>query len=68
MTSLLIVAHAPLASSLQAVAQHVYPDCRAQVLAVDVAAGATLEGAAEQSKVQPSRSGWRWLRWGRVKC
>ncbi len=51
MASLLLVAHAPLASSLQAVAQHVYPDCRAQVLAVDVAAGATLESAAEQVRL-----------------
>ena len=33
MANLLLVAHAPLASSLQAVAQHVYPDCRAQLRA-----------------------------------
>ena len=41
MAQLLIVAHAPLASSLQAVAQHVYPDCGARLTAVDVLAGAT---------------------------
>ncbi len=46
MANLLLVAHAPLASSLRAVAQHVYPDCRAQLRAVDVAPGATLESAA----------------------
>ncbi|MDE2614270.1 MAG: PTS sugar transporter subunit IIA [Burkholderiales bacterium] len=38
MTTLLIVAHAPLASALQAVAQHVYPDCRQGVHALDVPA------------------------------
>lgn len=43
MASLLLVAHAPLASSLQAVAQHVYPDCINRLAAVDVEAGATLE-------------------------
>jgi PTS system mannose-specific IIA component len=43
MASLLLVAHAPLASSLQAVALHVYPDCANRLAAVDVQAGATLE-------------------------
>lgn len=42
MASLLLVAHAPLASSLQAVAQHAYPDCACQLGAVDVGPGATL--------------------------
>ena len=42
MASLLLVAHAPLASSLQAVAQHAYPDCGCQLGAVDVGPGATL--------------------------
>lgn len=45
MASLLLVAHAPLATSLQAVAQHVYPDCQSQVAAVDVPAGASLDEA-----------------------
>ena len=48
MACLLLVAHAPLASSLQAVAQHAYPDCQAQLSAVDVQPGATLEGAEAQ--------------------
>lgn len=39
MAHLLIVAHAPLASSLQAVAQHVYADCAAGITAVDVMPG-----------------------------
>ncbi len=43
MASLLIVAHSPLASALQAVAQHVYPDCSRLVTSIDVEAGATIE-------------------------
>jgi PTS system ascorbate-specific IIA component len=35
-TRLLIVAHAPLASSLKAVAQHAYPDCASSLGALDV--------------------------------
>jgi PTS system mannose-specific IIA component len=51
MANLLLVAHAPLASSLQAVAQHVYPECRAQLRAVDVAPGASLESAAAEVRL-----------------
>lgn len=35
-STLLIVAHAPLATALQVVAQHVYPECGARVHALDV--------------------------------
>lgn len=45
MAAFLIVAHAPLANSLQAVAQHVYPDCAARLRAIDVLPGASLEAA-----------------------
>lgn len=45
MTRLVVVAHEPLAASLQAVARHVYPDCGAQLSAVDVPAGAGLAEA-----------------------
>ncbi len=48
MVSILLVAHAPLASSLQAVACHTYNECSRQVGAVDVPAGATLEEAEAQ--------------------
>ena len=48
MAHMLIVAHAPLASSLRAVAQHVYPDCGAQLMAVDVLPGASLAAVEEQ--------------------
>lgn len=36
MPGLLIIAHAPLASSLKAVAMHAYPDCTPALLALDV--------------------------------
>src|SRR4051794_23349841 len=36
MPGLLILAHAPLASALKAVAEHAFPDCAAQVGALDV--------------------------------
>jgi len=43
MAQLLIVAHSPLATSLQAVAQHVYPDCGGALAAIDVLPGASPE-------------------------
>jgi PTS system ascorbate-specific IIA component len=43
MASLLIVAHAPLASAFQAVAQHAFAECRGTVGAVDVQPEAGLE-------------------------
>jgi mannose PTS system EIIA component len=48
MPSLLIVAHAPLASSLMAVARHVYPECSRVAAAVDVATGAAPEAVQAQ--------------------
>jgi mannose PTS system EIIA component len=47
MASLLIVAHAPLASSLQALAQHVYSDCTARIAAVDINPNTGLQQAQE---------------------
>ena len=48
MAQILIVAHAPLASSLRTVAQHVYPDCGQRLAAVDIAPTATLDEAQSQ--------------------
>lgn len=45
MPSILLVAHAPLATALLAVARHAYADCSRDVAAVDVPAGAGLEQA-----------------------
>jgi PTS system ascorbate-specific IIA component len=43
MTTILIIAHAPLASALKTVAQHTYPDCAASLEALDVSVGAEVE-------------------------
>lgn len=48
MIHLLVVAHTPLASALQAVARHVYPDCGMQLAAVDVPPGASLDEVTAQ--------------------
>jgi PTS system ascorbate-specific IIA component len=48
MASILLVAHAPLASSLQAVARHAFSECSAEVAAVDVLPTAGLEDAEAQ--------------------
>ena len=44
MAAFLLVAHAPLASALQAVAKHAFPDCGANLAALDV----TPDMSAEQ--------------------
>jgi mannose PTS system EIIA component len=43
MAGLLLLAHAPLASALKAVATHVYPDCSERLVAIDVEAGTSPE-------------------------
>jgi PTS system ascorbate-specific IIA component len=43
MPSLLIIAHAPLASALRAVAEHAFPDCRSRLSALDVTPDLSLE-------------------------
>ena len=49
MAGLLVIAHSPLASALRSVAQHVYPDCAASLLALDVAPDMSLETAHLQA-------------------
>lgn len=49
MAGLLIIAHAPLASALKAVAQHVFPDCAATLEAVDVGPEMTPEDIEERA-------------------
>ncbi len=48
MATILLVAHTPLASALQAVAQHAFADCRARVGAVDVQPQDSLEAVESQ--------------------
>jgi PTS system mannose-specific IIA component len=43
MPGLLIIAHAPLASSLKAVAEHAFPECAALLLALDVRSDMPIE-------------------------
>jgi PTS system ascorbate-specific IIA component len=50
MAAVLIVAHAPLASALKAVAGHVYADCRHAVVALDVDPGATPEQVRDSAR------------------
>jgi mannose PTS system EIIA component len=57
MARLFIVAHAPLATSLRAVAQHVFPDCGGSVDALDVLPGAGLEAVEAQVRAGLSAPG-----------
>jgi PTS system ascorbate-specific IIA component len=59
MTTVLIIAHAPLASALKAVAQHTYPDCAAQVQSLDVQRDASAEQveAAARALIAGQRDG-----------
>ena len=50
MTGLLIIAHAPLASSLKAVAQHAFPDCAARLQALDVLPDMTVDEIESQGR------------------
>jgi mannose PTS system EIIA component len=43
MPGLLVIAHAPLASALRAVAEHVYPDCATRLTVLDVPADMPIE-------------------------
>lgn len=50
MAGLLLLAHAPLASALHAVAQHVYPDCAGRLRALDVAPGEAPEAVEARAR------------------
>jgi PTS system mannose-specific IIA component len=50
MPALLIIAHAPLASSLKAVAEHAYPDCAASLAALDVLPNVPVEEVEAQGR------------------
>ncbi|MFM2448471.1 MAG: hypothetical protein RIS44_921 [Pseudomonadota bacterium] len=50
MTAMLIVAHAPLASALKAVAMHTFPDCARRLEAMDVPADMSPEDMARQMR------------------
>ena len=50
MPALLLIAHAPLASSPKAVAGHVYPDCSRRLVALDVAPGANPDDVEAEAR------------------
>lgn len=50
MTGLLLIAHAPLASALKAVAEHVYPDCSDRLLTLDVDPGMSQEAIEARAR------------------
>jgi mannose PTS system EIIA component len=50
MPGLFIIAHAPLASSLQAVAQHVFPECVQRLVVLDIAPDMDFELACAQAQ------------------
>jgi len=51
MPGLLIIAHAPLASSLKAVAEHAFPDCAAGLAALDVSPQMSIEEIEAQGRL-----------------
>ena len=57
MVHLLLVAHAPLATALAAVAAHAFPDCAAHLRVLDVAPTWSLDAATEHVQAQLSESG-----------
>jgi mannose PTS system EIIA component len=57
MARLFIVAHAPLASALRAVAQHAYPDCGAGTDALDVLPGDAADAVEAHIRAQLAAPG-----------
>ena len=51
MPAILIIAHAPLASALKAVAAHTYPDCSCPMEALDVMPDMSVEAIEAQGRV-----------------
>lgn len=57
MSGLLLIAHAPLATALQAVARHTFPDCTQQLEALDVTPEMSVDDVLEASRVLLARMG-----------
>lgn len=55
MPGLMIIAHAPLASSLKAVAEHTFPDCSRSLEALDVPPGMPLEEIEAKARAMLAR-------------
>ena len=50
MPGLMIIAHAPLATSLKALAEHAYPDCAARLAVLDVKPDAPIEEVEAEAR------------------
>ena len=57
MPGLLVIAHAPLASALRAVALHVYPECEATLAVLDVPADLPIEDVEARAAALLARMG-----------
>ena len=55
MPGLLVIAHAPLATALRAVAEHVYPDCAVSLAALDVPPDMPIEQVEAQAAAMLAR-------------
>jgi PTS system ascorbate-specific IIA component len=61
MTGLLLIAHAPLASALQTVARHTFPDCGRTLVALDVgpeASAEAVEASARALMTESAQTDW----------
>ena len=59
MPGLMIIAHAPLASSLKAVAEHTFPECARVLEALDVRPDMPLEEVERLARASMSRASGR---------
>ncbi len=57
MTGLLLIAHAPLASALAAVAEHTFPNCAPQVAALDVTPEMSVDDVEARARALLSAAG-----------
>jgi mannose PTS system EIIA component len=55
MPGLMIIAHTPLASSLKAVAEHAYPECKGVIEALDVAPEASIDELESSARIMLQR-------------
>jgi len=57
MSGLLLIAHAPLASALKAVAEHTFPNCAPQLAVLDVTPEMSVEAVEAQARALLAASG-----------
>lgn len=57
MPGLLLIAHAPLASALKAVAEHTFPNCAAQLTVLDVSPDMSVDDAEQAARALLLRAG-----------